>query len=52
MTARARRHLIRTLCADLGVSILPFGVGMLLRGPGVYLMCIDLGDIFPGELTR
>ncbi|MDM0129339.1 hypothetical protein [Variovorax arabinosiphilus] len=50
MTARARRHLIRTLCAELGVSILPFGVGMLLRGPAVYLMCTDLGDVVPSEL--
>ena len=52
MNARDRRKLVRALCADLGISITPFGVGMLLRGPGVYLMCIDLGDIFPGELTR
>ncbi|MGJ7489428.1 hypothetical protein [Variovorax sp. ZT4R33] len=50
MTLRDRRQLTRALCADLGISIIPFGVGMLLRGRGIYLMCTDLGDVVPGEL--
>ncbi|WP_422085405.1 hypothetical protein [Variovorax sp.] len=50
MTIHGHRRMILELCAELGVEIIPRGVGMLLRGPGVYILCTDLKTISVGDL--
>lgn len=50
MSPNAYRELIRKLCAEHGIKIIPHGAAMLLRGPGVYILTTDLRTVSIGDL--
>lgn len=46
------RAMIRDLCAELGVAIIPQGRAFRLRGRGVDLMVLDLASVQVHELLN